>query len=298
MNENEIKELVRKFTAKIAESPPNYDLFLTKQGKNFQIEVIDLMESINLNNIFPAIPDIIPILLKGLKEKIDNLDEEIELNAKMRGIIINSEITTFRNLIDKLANPITYDEKNKIIISNTINRFNSYYFLAIFAHMDYYANSIHQEILDRYSAKQSSEYFATLRKKLPLEEILKKIRVNLIKGIAMKIKDLPEVKPWSETFNNMLNLRHEFAHKNSKARRELLDEKFNRISQEVRDKSKEEFNKFLISLDSSNELKSELYNSIKPFYETLLILKKIGEECMVYLALHDHLIAEFFNTQI
>lgn len=304
MNENDLKRLVKDFTKKMNESPPNYNLFKTVHGKNFQTEMEDLMDTIDLINILPSLPDVATFMIEGLEnidgmdkddKNIIGLDEEIELIVKKQDKIISIKKTTLKELLDSIKNPITSNGEDSEFLSKSIHRVNSYYFLALFAYLDQYVNSILQDILTKYRAKHCIEFFDEFRRNREPKFILEKIRNKLEKGNIEKITILPEGKPWHVSFNTMLNLRHKFAHKQPKARRELLDEKFERISNDFSIDSKKIFDKYLQSQFLSDKLILRYYNAIKPHFETLLILKQIGKECIGYLALYDHIIADFFK---
>jgi len=298
LNETKLQELVKEFNAKMKESPPKFDIFLTENGKNFQKEIMNLFDFLDFNSILPSTPEIIPVFLKDLKNKIGenvDLDSEIEYNVKFQEFSL-TEKKPLGEYMDSFSNPITINEDGSALITKSINRMNSYYFIALFAYMDHYVKSIHKDILTRYRAKQCIEYFDEFRRRATnLKSILESIRNKLVMGVAKEIHNLNDVNQWCDTFNKMKDLRHEFAHIRPEIRREVLGENFKVISDEIRKSAKTEFSKYTTSSNPDDELESKLFTVIKPYFETLLILREIGKHCLSYLAVHDHLVANFFQ---
>ena len=296
LNEIELEELVKKFTTKLNKSPPDFDLFLTEQGIKFQADIFDLMGFISVGNLIPALPSIMSTTLDGIKNRLDvDLDYDVLIIPKKPDSIIPKQKLKMEDVFDDFTKSMELSKEVTSLISNSINRLNSYYFLALFAYMDHYVDSIHKEILAKYRAKQCIELFDSFRTKGRPRFILESIRTKLDLGEVGKITMLPEGKSWHDSYIKMLELRHEFAHRKPIARREMLDNNLKRISKDAAKEVKTIFRNNLIDPNSANELLSEIQNILRPNFETLLILVQIGKECSGYLALYDHLIDEFFT---
>jgi len=298
LNEIELEELVKIIDTKLNKSPPNYDLFLTEQGKKFQIDMIDLMGIISIGNLIPALPGIISSMMGFVKDSIqdEDLDFDVVFIPRKPGSIIKKQKMKMEDVIDDFTKSITISDKVTTMINGAINRLNSYYFLALFAYMDHYVSSLYLEFLGKYCTNHSIEMIDSWRTKGKPKLIIEKFRTHLDLGeIKKRIITIPDRKPWHDSFMNMLKLRHEFAHKVPSARREILEEKLKRISSDATKEVRKLFRNEFTVQNMNNEQVSEIQNILKPNFEILVILNQVGKECLGYLALYDHLLDEYFT---
>jgi len=299
MNQNELEILVNEFKMKLNKSPPDFNLFLTEPGKKFQTEIVDLMGFISIGNIIPALPGILSTILESVKNRINtNLDFDVLIIPKKNNSILHEQNLKIDDILDDFNRSVSISKEVTLMISRFIARLNSYYFLALFAYIDHYVNSLYKLILSNYSKEDCIDLFDSFRPKGKPKEILLKIKEKMDLGEITKINQLPDGEPWWESFSSLLNIRHKFAHKEPIARKELLYKNFKRISDNVIKDIKSLFVNNLSNQNIENELISEIQNILKPNFESLIILVQIGKECIGYLAIYDNLISEYFRKNI
>lgn len=295
MNRNELEKLFFDFEKKLNKSPPEFDLFLSEPGKIFQKEIDSLMKII-VSNLIPALPGILEPFLKNARVELgDNLDKNIHFELENSDSLIQNQTMKLGVFLTDIINSIKPNKETISLISDIVTRINSYYILSLFAYMDHYIDSIHKEILSKYRDETCIEFFDSFRRTKPNpQDVLDKIRNKLDLGEIDKITELPVGKPWSDSFTNMWKLRHEFAHKNPKASREIFNEKFKRISGAATKKLNTIFSN-PENQNSTNEFISEITEIVRPNFEAIFILEQIGKEVSGYLAVYDHLVTEFFS---
>jgi len=298
MNQKKIEQLAEEIKIELAKDLSDYRFFKTKPGMKFQEDFKDLMTFTSYNNVVPKIMgslssfnDLIKkILEKNVKNKHKVKFQLFENESLIKELIYDKDgiINFFQNLNDESN---LFKERE-----SEITRLNACYFLSFFSYIDHYSTELYRTIISRYCADHSFKLFDSGRPKSRPKELIDRIKKELELDTSSILTKVPKGKPWYTNYIALFKIRHKFAHNEPDARREILEKFFSETTDEAKDTIETIFKKSRAEKNQDKDFLDTIEINLKPSFETLYTLTKIGKDCYGYLALIDNLIDEYFTT--
>ena len=279
---------------------PKYEFFRTEIGKKFEDQFEDLMNFATLSNFLSQIPYLYTIFsdwlnniqkktfekYKGKVERNEDLSEEEQKEVK----------DIFTGELSKVLKSTKTNQKLKDTVSGFMERINSYFFLAYYAYLDVYVNSL----FDFLKSRLEPDMYVLLQEKFDSKKY-KNDQINVIKNsiILISPEDFGSIlkgRTWKESFDALIDRRHFMAHEDPLARYQMLKERFKKVVKKA-EKRVKEFPKQFVSKKEDIKLFSKFFDKIKINLTILFSLIEIGNDCYSYLALIDTLIVETFQDE-
>ncbi len=213
---------------RVKKDTPIFDGFKSEPGKEFQTSFNELLGFISLGNLALGGIELYPLIQEIIKNIYKKLPRDMKRKAINEESFSDLEIEESKPLIKNIAynlvNSFEPNDELKEKLSNFIERINSYFFLALYAYMEYYIEKLYESIRCNFDKKDILDLDELINKRGDLNKKINKIKNKLKLVNRFEFGDLIRGKSWKKNFDNFLCSRHFMAHKTPLARINFLNE--------------------------------------------------------------------------